>query len=135
TSTGFPSFSVNGTSCSTPNMVYTIAAGQSTVSLYYEDSVIGTPTVAMAGPANLTIATQVEKVTSTGMSPIRKLGAPTQLVFVTSPRTLQPQICASAGTVQVEDANGNPVNPGPIAYTVLSSSSLGELGLQGATTT
>src|SRR5438094_132970 len=58
-----------GTNCTgttaTGTMAFTIAAGQSTVSVYYEDTAVGSPIVTMASGA-LRNGTQLESIVAAG---------------------------------------------------------------------
>src|SRR5207245_1533434 len=107
-----------GTNCTgsraTGSMVFTIAAGQSTVAVYYEDTVPGSPVITVA--AGVGNKTQTESVVA---------GAASQLAFTTNPRTFTAGLCATSAnviTVALEDGSGNGVTTGAL-FTATSGTS------------
>lgn len=82
---------------------FTIAAGASTVNLFYQDTSAGSPSVSLVNPSGLTSpAPQPETVVA---------GLPSVLAFVTPSRTIDALLCAPlASTVQTQDGFGNPAN-------------------------
>src|SRR3989442_854399 len=96
-------------------MAFTIAAGQSTVSVYYEDTLPGSPTVTMASGA-LANGTQPETVTA---------GSAVKLFITSTASTFTARIRALACnviTAALEDSSSNGVTTG-VAFTASSSSS------------
>src|SRR5438093_1260043 len=107
-------------------MAFTIASGQSTVSVYYEDTVVGSPTVTMASGA-LANGTQPESVVA---------GGATQLVITSPARVFTAGACALAAnviTVALEDSGSNGVTTG-VVFTA-SSGSAGETWYTGTNCT
>ncbi len=85
---------------------FTIPQGSNTVSLFYRDSTIGTPTVSLTS-ALVNPNAQTHSV---------MVGPPARLFFTTAPRTFVAAECPGAAnviTVQLQDTVGNPVNAGP----------------------
>lgn len=79
-----------------------ITTGQSTASFYFEDSVVGTPTISASvtgGPA-LSPASQGETITAQDAA---------SFVFDTLPQDVQAGACSSAVTLVTRDAVGNPL--------------------------
>jgi len=117
TSTGNAFFSSTDPVCGgAPITSVDIAAGTSSASFYFLDTVVGTPTLtaSVSGAPALTAATQVENIQATGVA--------SKLAFVGAPQTLPAGFCA-AFTVEAEDSFGNAVQG---ARTVsLSSNSVG----------
>jgi hypothetical protein len=92
----------------------TIPANQSTVDVYYGDTVAGTPTIT-ASSSGLSSATQVEAITAATASKFVITSAPVAGVASSSP-TLGPI------TIQRQDTFGNPVTTGDSVTVALGSS-------------
>ncbi|MDP3155069.1 MAG: hypothetical protein Q8N23_20485 [Archangium sp.] len=85
---------------------FTIPQGSNSVSLFYRDSTIGTPSVTLTS-ALVNPNAQTHSV---------MVGPPARLFFTTVPRTFTAAECPGAAnviTVQLQDIVGNPVNAGP----------------------
>src|SRR5438874_671692 len=95
-------------------MTFTIAAGQSTVSVYYEDTVVGSPTGSRASSSLRDGSPDVWAVD----------GGATQLVISSPARVFTAGACALAAnviTVALEDGSNNGVTTGA-AFTASSGS-------------
>ncbi len=84
--------------CSTAVTSGVIAGGTSSVSFYFRDTVVGSPTLT-ASAAGFTSGTQVQTVTA---------APPSVLAFVTSSQTLSAGSCSAITSVQARDAFNNP---------------------------
>lgn len=101
--------------CTVAVSALTIAAGTTTASFYFRDTVVGTPTVTVA-PAGLGTASQIQSV---GVAPAAALA------FTTAPQALIAGACSAAVTVEARDALGNPTSVLANTAIALSSSSAG----------
>src|SRR3954447_16238121 len=90
----------------------TVAAGSSSASFGYKDSVAALPTLVVSG-STLASALQQETITAT---------APTQLAFTSPPAGALASTASTSITVTLRDALGN-VAPAPAGGTVLNLSS------------
>jgi acid phosphatase len=97
-------------SCATATASVTISRGTSTVSFFYRDTAIGSPTIT-ASATGFTGATQTESIVAPG---------PVKLVFTTPSQTLATSVCSSTMTVQSQNSAGIPTNV--VANTVASLS-------------
>lgn len=88
--------------CLTPvSGTFTIAAGNSSVAVFYSDTRVGTASISLSNPSGL--------ITPAAQSHTIVAGAPAGLVFTSPPRTLPALTCSSpATTIQVQDAFANP---------------------------
>ncbi len=114
-STGTHQFAA--TSAGTAVTSVTLPANTASVSAYYGDEKPGTPTITAAA-TGLNSATQQETITA---------GAPSKLVFTTSPVSGAASNSATLGpiTVQQEDAYGNVATSGSPSTVNLNSTSAG----------
>jgi hypothetical protein len=96
--------------CTTATASITISAGASTVSFFYKDTIIGSPTITASATA-FTGATQTESIVAPG---------PVKLVFATVSQTLIANVCSSALTLQSRNSAGIPTDV--VANTVASLS-------------
>src|SRR6185295_15002281 len=78
----------------------TIPAGGTSVTFYYRDTAVGTPTLTISNPG-LTSGTQVETIVP---------AAPGKLAFTTPPQVLTAGTCSAIATVETQDAFGNRTN-------------------------
>jgi hypothetical protein len=90
----------------------TVAAGASTASFKYKDTVAGTPTITAAA-TGLTAATQKETVVA---------AAPAKIVFTTTAQTVTAGAVSGTITIQLKDAFGN-VAIAPVGGTTITLSS------------
>ncbi|MBI3180991.1 MAG: PKD domain-containing protein [Myxococcales bacterium] len=94
----------------------TVAAGSDSASLYYRDTVAGSPAIT-ASAAGLAPASQTESVGP---------AAPSELAFTTPPLALTAGPCSPPITVQARDVHGNPtVLPGGAAVNLGTTSAGG----------
>lgn len=115
---GTGSWFTNSTCATTANGGnFTIPQGTNSVSLFYRDSTIGTPSVTLASAL----------VNPTAQTHSVSVGPQARLFFTTIPRTFTAAECPGAAnviTVQLQDIVGNPVNAGPSgqAFTATTTS-------------
>jgi len=104
--------------CQTAQSAPTIAAGQSTVTFYFKDTVAGMPVI-NAAAAGLTGTAQTETINP---------GIASKLAFITPPRMVVAGACSGAAqvvTVQAQDSFGNASNVGSTTTVSLSSNPAG----------
>jgi hypothetical protein len=96
--------------CLTPVSSATVAAGGSSLTLFFRDTRVGAPALTASATALLP-ATQAQLILA---------AAPAQLAFATPPQTVRALSCSSAVEVELRDAHGNAA-PAPAAFTLLVS--------------
>lgn len=95
TSTGATFFADSG--CSTPTSLAPISAGSTTVTVYFRDTLAGSPLLTAASPGYLN-GTQAEGVSA---------AAPARLAFASTAQVVTAGACSEPALIEVQDAFGN----------------------------